>query len=83
MMGKTTMNGNAKWAVGLILIIGMAVAGWIWNAAVVCQKVEHNAAEDARVHPITERNHDDIIEIKRDISYIRSGVDEIKAELKK
>ena len=81
-MGKTTLNGNAKW-VGLILVIVMAVAGWIWNAAVVCQKVEHNAAEDARVHPIAEHNHDDIIAIKRDVTYIRSSVDEIKAELKK
>ena len=82
-MGKTTTSGNVKWTAGLILVIVMAVIGWIWNAAVVCQKVEHNAIEDARVHPIAEQNHDDIIEMKRDITYIRSGVDEIKAELKK
>ena len=76
------INGNAKW-VAIIIGLGLAVGGWIWNAAVVCQRVEHNATEDARVHPIAEQNHDDIIEIKRDLSYIRSGVDEIKAELKK
>jgi hypothetical protein len=81
-MGKTTMNGNAKW-VGLILVIMMAVAGWIWNAAMICGRVESNDKEDARVHPITEQNHDDIIEIKRDVTYIRKSVDEIKAELKK
>ena len=76
------INGSAKW-VAVILVLAMAAAGWIWNAAVVCTRVEHNATEDARVHPIAEQNHDDIIEIKRDIAYIRSGVDEIKAELKK
>lgn len=81
-MSKATVNVGVKW-VGLVFVIVLAVVGWIWNVAVMCQKLEHNAEEDARVHPIAEQNERSVIEMKRDISYIRLGVDEIKAELKK
>ena len=76
------INGNAKW-VAIIIGLGLAVGGWIWNAAVVCQRVEHNATEDARVHPIAEQSHEDIVRLQTDVKYIRVGIDEIKAELKK
>jgi len=82
MAKRTTMNGNAKW-VGLILVIMMAVAGWIWNAAIICGQMESNTKEDARVHPVAEQNHDDIVRLQADVKYIRVGIDEIKAELKK
>ena len=75
------MNGNVKWVAALIGLL-LAVGGWIWNAAVVCEQVKNNDKEDARVHPIAEQNHEDIVRLQADVTYIKKGVDEIKQELK-
>ena len=81
-MAKTSLNGNAKW-IAVIVGLLLAAGGWVWNAAIMCEKVETNTRDDAKVHPQVRENHDDILELKKDVSYIRNGVDEIRAELKK
>jgi len=74
-----------KWAtvIGILALCG----GWIWNAATIHGNLKTNIADDVIVHDKLQQtslqNHDDIINLKADILYIKEAVDEIKGELKK
>lgn len=35
-------NGNMWKIVGILIALGLAIAGWIWNAAIVFGEVNHN-----------------------------------------
>lgn len=73
-MAKTNINGNL-WKV-LIYISGILVTIGVYTTIVKynCDKIE-------KVEIRSVQNKEDIIGIKKDISYIREGVDDIKLEL--
>lgn len=77
-----TKNGNLKWFITFIVSTGLIIAAWIWQASAVCSKVNANVAEDKEVHTKlsneTKQNREDILEMKKDISYIRQGIDDLR-----
>lgn len=82
----TEQNGNAfRWLalVGVIVI----VIGWIWNAAILSRDLKVNIADDEKTHTKLQQtgtdNREAILRLQSDVQYIRTGIDEIKKELKK
>jgi len=70
----TKINGNI-WKV-LIYISGVLVAIGVYTTVIKsnCEKIE-------KVEIRSEQNEKDIIGMKKDITYIKDGVDDIKFEL--
>lgn len=75
-------NGNLKWWLAFILSTGMIVGAWIWNSSAVYSQLNANIAEDEKTHnkltQETKQNREDILEMKKDITYIRQGIDELR-----
>jgi len=71
----TKINGNI-WKV-LIYISGVLVAIGVYTTVIKsnCERIE-------KVEIRSEQNEKDIIGMKKDITYIKDGVDDIKFELK-
>jgi len=80
-MAKATLNGWTKWIM-IALALVLAIAGWVWNASAINSKVNVVCKENLVDHPKIHKNHDDIVKLQADVTYIKEGVDEIKQELK-
>lgn len=80
-MTKTSLNGWTKWIM-IALALVLAVAGWVWNASAINSRVNTVSKENAEDHPKIDENHEDIVKLQSDVTYIKEGVDEIKKELK-
>jgi hypothetical protein len=65
------------WKVILIL------AGTMITVGGLCATIRYNSERIDKVEVIASGNKGDIRELKTDIKYIKSGVDDIKDELKK
>ena len=71
-----TINGSA-------IKILIYIAGILMAAGVYCATVRQNTERIDKVEIKANSSEKDIIGLKKDISYIKEGVDDIKDELKK
>jgi len=85
----TKKNGNIYKITGIIIGIGLAVAGWIWNAAVLSSDVKINCRDIAAISAVEEvqdknidENEDAIIGIKKDLTFILDRQDLMRTEQK-
>ena len=74
-MIKTKFNGNL-WKY-LIYAATILVAVGVYMTV-----IESNCKRIEKVEARSEKNEKDIIGMQKDISYIKEGIDDIKAELK-
>lgn len=74
---KLNDNNGTFWKVILILAGSMITVGGL------CATIRYNSDRIDKVEVSVHENKGDIRELKTDIKYIKSGVDDIKDELKK
>ena len=67
---------------GMIWKILLASAGILITVGGICATIRYNTQRLEKVEVKASANENDIRELKTDIKYIRSGVDEIKREVK-
>jgi hypothetical protein len=64
----TKKNGTIWKIIAIVVAVAMAVAGWVWNAAVLSSHVDTNKTVIAQIEPKVEANEDKclILEMKLD-----------------
>lgn len=72
----------AKQLNGIWKVIFVAATALITIGA-LCATIRSNESRIEKVEALAAQNVKDIVELKTDVKYIRSGVDEIKKEVKK
>jgi len=70
-------KGNMFWKIIIILAGSMITVGGL------CATIRYNSERIDKVEVKAAKNEGDVRELKIDIKYIKSGVDDIKEELKK
>lgn len=68
---------------GMLWKIGLTLAGVLITIGIYIATVRSNTGRIDKVEVKAHENEGDIRDIKKDITYIREGIDEIKQELKK
>jgi hypothetical protein len=76
-MTKEQRTNSAKWG-AILVTLALAVGGWIWNLSNQSARLLAAEKEITRITPLEQST----IEMKKDIQYIRSGIDELKQNLK-
>ena len=69
-MAKTKFNGSMKWIV--------AFAGLLITIGAICQMVRSNTGRIDKVEVKAEIAQNDVTGIKKDIQYIKEGIDELR-----
>jgi len=89
-MVKTLKNGT--WWKVLLAILGSglttATVIWIWQASTIVSNVQANAASVIKIEKQSDKteeqvilNAGDIRDLKKDVTYIREGIDRIENKL--
>ena len=82
MAKRNGYNGNLRWIIGLAALIGtlLSVGGWVNGT-----RSDINTLQDCqeKIKPMVYENSTDVKLLKKDISYIVAGIDEIKKSVKK
>lgn len=77
----TNKNGNiVKW-LGILLALGLAITGWVWNAAILSSTVTANVKEDGEVHAMTRENKHTLIEHGKDIAQNRRDIETLQTQV--
>ena len=80
------LNGTTKW-IGLIMtflaFFASVVVAFTLTQAKTCEiekRMERIITDGTK---LSQKNHEEVLLIKKDLEYIKKGIDEIKAEVKK
>ena len=76
------LNGATKWisiAMAFLVLFASIIASYTYLQA----KTTDLSDDIAEIKPKCEQNEKDVIGMKKDLEYIKKGIDEIKAEVKK
>ena len=68
---------------GIMWKILLPIAGALLTVGGLCATIKQNRDDIAEVEVISHQNEGDIRDLKKDVTYIREGIDEIKEEVKK
>lgn len=77
----TKKNGNIWKIVGILIGVGLAVAGWVWNAAVLSSDVKVNCRDIATMSPEVQKNSEHRIEDEIDTPWIKKDIQEINLRI--
>ena len=72
----TTKNGT-MWKILL------PIAGALLTVGGLCATIKQNRDDIIKVEAVAHQNEGDVRDLKKDVTYIREGIDEIKKEVKK
>ena len=61
----------------------LPIAGALLTVGGLCATIKQNRDDIAKVEIVSHRNEGDVRDLKKDVTYIREGIDEIKKSVKK